>query len=204
MIPKWIFNDNEDKNFYVYAYLDPRKKGNFVYNNFVFSHEPFYVGKGCKTRYKPIHHMYSANTALVNKIRKIGMDNVIVSFELSSVTEKEAFSFEMFLTFYIGQKNEGKGPLLNLTNGGGGCSGRKLSVETRRKIGEKSKLKVNTVESNLKRSEALKGKFTGAKSSMFGVSPANKGKKMSAEFCQKLKDAWKKRKLSLKKEILNA
>lgn len=33
-------------DFYVYAYLDPRKLGKYQYNNFEFSYEPFYIGKG--------------------------------------------------------------------------------------------------------------------------------------------------------------
>lgn len=42
----------EDKRFYVYVYiyLDPRKQGNYKYENYFFDYEPFYVGKGCKNR----------------------------------------------------------------------------------------------------------------------------------------------------------
>ena len=37
-------------SFYVYAYLDPRKPGKFKYGEYEFTHEPFYIGKGTKSR----------------------------------------------------------------------------------------------------------------------------------------------------------
>jgi len=42
---------NKNKNrFYVYALLDPRKPGRYVYETWEFDHEPFYVGKGSGNR----------------------------------------------------------------------------------------------------------------------------------------------------------
>lgn len=46
------------KDFYVYVYLNPLKPGNFIYGNFTFAHEPFYVGKGALDRID--FHMYEA------------------------------------------------------------------------------------------------------------------------------------------------
>lgn len=40
----------EDRRFYVYLYLDPRKPGNYSYQiddkTYHFDYEPFYVGEG--------------------------------------------------------------------------------------------------------------------------------------------------------------
>ena len=59
--------------FYVYALLDPRKPGKFRYGKWVFSHEPFYVGKGHGTRYNS--HFIEVELGIknhkTNKIRKI-------------------------------------------------------------------------------------------------------------------------------------
>jgi hypothetical protein len=72
-------------NFYVYAYLDPRKPGKYVYGEYVFDYGPFYIGKGFDNRmyihltesinglkdFYKIHNLNAANMInVVNKKRK--------------------------------------------------------------------------------------------------------------------------------------
>ncbi len=72
--------ENTNK-FYVYIYLDPRKKGNFIYGEYEFNYEPFYVGKGSNNRC--YNHLLKSNlnnkdnlfkSNKIKKIIKLGYD----------------------------------------------------------------------------------------------------------------------------------
>jgi len=62
-----------DKRFYVYALLDPRKPGKYEYGDICFLYEPFYIGKGTGRRIR--NHYYTRNlipnTPKNRKIKKI-------------------------------------------------------------------------------------------------------------------------------------
>ena len=65
-------NLSSKTDFYVYIYLDPRKPGSFIYEEYVFGYEPFYAGKGRNYRYK--YHLWNnskSNSMLLGKIKKI-------------------------------------------------------------------------------------------------------------------------------------
>lgn len=100
------------KQFYTYMYSDPR------------SMVPFYVGKGHgKRAYKHLKCKNNGNLHLNNKIKQMLRESIQPLIEIAEVpSESEAFWFEADLIASIGRLDLGKGPLLNLTDGGEGCS----------------------------------------------------------------------------------
>lgn len=128
----------KDDKFYVYVYFDPRKSGIFVYEDFLFEYEPFYVGKGCGNQcYSHLTESYNnidlqrktnknRGTYKCNKIRKIKSEinsKPIIVKLYQNLQEVNAFDLEKRLIKIIGRFDLGKGPLTNLTDGGDGTSG---------------------------------------------------------------------------------
>jgi hypothetical protein len=146
----------KENKFYIYAYLDPRKPGKYMYGKYEFDYEPFYVGKG--SGYRLNNHLYesvqkkSSNKHKINKIKKINKElgvNPIVLKLIDGLSEDDAFNAEINYINSIGRLDISSGPLTNLTNGGGksfNCSeetkeklrkaniGKKLSSITKQKI----------------------------------------------------------------------
>jgi len=157
--------ENNENKFYVYAYLDPRKPGKYIYGEYSFYYEPFYIGKGFGNR-KNVHLNENKNNTTnrykFNKIQKIIREineNPIIILIEFNLTEKQSFILETKYIQTIGRLDFKVGPLTNLTNGGDGPSGQIHSEETRNKI-SKSKI--------------------GEKNPMFGKTPSDKTKqKMS-------------------------
>lgn len=113
-------------NFYVYVYLDPRKKGSYTYGKYSFEYEPFYVGKGKGNRYK--QHLLECslkyNNIKNNKIKLIiknGLNPIILKID-KNLTEQKALNLEEYLIKKIGRIKLNSGPLTNLTNGGEGTN----------------------------------------------------------------------------------
>lgn len=129
----------EENKFYVYAYLDPRKPGDYTYGDYKFKFEPFYIGKGKNKRCKC--HMTEASPNATNlcychkcnKIRKIIKKtgrNPIINRIKTNLSEELSFQLETELIKIIGRDNLGSGPLVNKTCGGyGGVSGYKFTEE---------------------------------------------------------------------------
>lgn len=110
--------------FYNYVYLDPRKPGEYVYEDLKFDFEPFYVGKGKEFRYLEHLKSDSRNLFRTNKIKKIvslgyDMKQFIVLLN-EGVTEQEAFEHEITLIQKIGRIISDEGPLTNFSPGGYG------------------------------------------------------------------------------------
>lgn len=124
--------------YYVYALLDPRKHGNFVYEKYVFEYEPFYIGKGKGKRFL-CHFCKSSlshKTRKNSKIKSI-LHNMrpITYILLENLSEEESYREEAKTINIIGRLDENSGPLTNNNFGGiGVMSGMKHTDEAKRKI----------------------------------------------------------------------
>lgn len=175
-------------NFYVYILKNP------------ITEIPFYVGKGTGRRaYRHEadvrlhdHHWNSMVLAEIRRILAASL-KVIVEFVQCDMDHDQAKLTERLIIAKIGRRNKKAGPLCNLTDGGEGSFGRvfKHSEETKEKIKLSCIGKKNSDESNIKRSMAMSGKHIGrvlSKEWIDKIAEANRGKKMSEEFRQNLKN----------------
>jgi hypothetical protein len=115
--------------YYVYAYLDPRKPGKFIYGNYCFEFEPFYIGKGkgqrlmkhvdfIKLRDMDVHNnQYKYN--IIKQILGAGLEPIIVKVE-EGLTNLTSLNLEKLIIESIGLRINGNGSLTNLTIGGTG------------------------------------------------------------------------------------
>ena len=123
--------------YYVYVYLDPRKSGDYIYDELKFDYEPFYVGKGKKDR--DIIHLtkcrYSKSGSYIfydklNKLLNLDIKPIILRIKEFDI-EEESLLFEKVVISKIGRMENG--PLVNLTDGGiGGDTFSSLSEEKKK------------------------------------------------------------------------
>ena len=140
-------------NFCVYIFLDTRKPGEYIYGDYIFSHQPIYVGKGVITRPKRHFHIYKkTNLRFHNKIKSIIEKGFKPIYNIISdgLNEKDAFNLEKNLISLIGRVENG-GILLNLSDGGEGQSGYVHTNITKEKI-------KNSIKNNKKWQEYVKSK----------------------------------------------
>lgn len=133
----------QTNKYYVYVYLDPRKPGKYIYGEYEFDHEPFYVGEGNGERKEA--HIKEAkgdkSSHKLNKIRsilRVGLSPIII-LQSSNLLEKDAKELEILMIKVIGRNDLKTGPLTNLTNGGDGASGVIYSKEMREKRSQQAK-----------------------------------------------------------------
>ena len=132
---------------YVYALLDPRKPGEFEYNvggAFVtFDFEPFYIGKGVRSRMlkheaharrfpEPKLREFKGNK--IRSIHRDGLSPIAVKI-IESLDDQESFDFESALIKVIGRFADG-GPLANYTLGGEGHRGYRATEATKERMRE--------------------------------------------------------------------
>jgi len=125
-------------NFYIYIYLDPRKKENYSYGSYKFEYEPFYVGKGKDERWKDTNRRNKYFKHKINKIKENGLEPIVVKIK-EDLTEENSFILESKLISLIGREDLNKGTLINFTNGGEGSIGHVVSEESRKLMSEKKK-----------------------------------------------------------------
>ena len=137
--------NNKNNKYYVYIYLDPRKNGNYNYDEYHFEYEPFYVGKGCGDRYK--QHLYNSRSETnkqkyirIKQIKEEYGKPVILKIQ-DNMLQKDAIELEIKIINLIGTlKNNGI--LLNIIDKIGypvSRKGRIVSEITRQRISQSKK-----------------------------------------------------------------
>lgn len=130
---------------------------------FVYEHwrpdrgECFYVGKGSREgRSRDFRNRTRWHHAVVAKLAKLGL-KVEVRIFASGLTEREAYDAERARIAYWRERGA---PLVNLTDGGEGESGRRTSKATRERMRAAAALRNQDPEYREKLSEATKRSWT--------------------------------------------
>ena len=120
------------RNYYVYIYLDPRKPGNYFYENQKFNFQLFYIGLGKNKR--DISHLKEAkdyykydfnrrnrlNKYKICILRLLERNNLkpIIIRVFENLSREEAGKIEIAIIAHWGRKNSKTGFLSNMTAGG--------------------------------------------------------------------------------------
>jgi hypothetical protein len=191
-------------DYYVYAYLDPRKPGKYVYDNIVFDFEPFYIGKGRGNRIlrglSDKNHCFKTNK--IKSIKSEGLTPIALKI-IERLSDEEVIVSEIYYIKKIGRADLKEGPLTNLTDGGDG-NRRFFSIETRQKISKAHQGKKLSIDTKNKIRESLTGRKLSEKSkqkisvSLKGRNTWMIGKHLSEDAKQKISNANKGRIMSIK------
>lgn len=184
------------KKYYVYALLDTRKSGVFVYGDHHFTHEPYYIGLGKGRRHKEHlfpsynkHYKYNPfKNSVTDKIRESGVEPESIKI-VSGLTIDEAKVLEVTLIETIGRRSENTGPLTNLTSGGDGLASYSHSEDAKKRIGNAHRGE-NHYNYGGTLSDEVKQKIS---ESLSGDKHPNFGRKWSAEVRTKMSEGAKNR-----------
>lgn len=153
-----LSSESTPNRYYVYAIYDSNDR-------------PRYVGKGCRNRLEG-NIRKSHNSRLAKIIAESGSG--LASRKLiQEISESEAFELEKFLIAEIGRMP--KGPLVNMTDGGDGVSGYKLTPAQLAAMSAARKGKPVSANARKVISEKLKGRSFSLAHRM-AISAAKKGK----------------------------
>ena len=119
-------------NYYIYVFLDVTKPGKYEYGELSFDYRPFYIGVSNTDTYyvrEEVHIKYARlkkdvcnnkyKMNIINRMLKKGMEPKSVRI-YENLSSDRAFELEKELIKKIGTKHEGKGPLVNIAEGGFG------------------------------------------------------------------------------------
>ena len=109
----------ENEKYYVYVYLDPRKKGEYIYGDYKFEYEPFYIGKGLGNRY--LKHLTETKDdtsnifkfRVISRLNKLGVIPIILKVAIN-LSESNAYKLETELIKIIGRRCDKSGCLTNI------------------------------------------------------------------------------------------
>jgi hypothetical protein len=150
------------------------------------TNEIFYIGIG-----KDEKRAYAKDKRNIHWKRIINKTDYEIEITHRDIIWEEACSIEKYLISFWGRKDLGQGTLVNLTDGGEGIVGQIFSNESRKKMSESTKGDKNPMYN--------KTIWLGKKHSDISIqkmSDAKKGKKLTEEHKQKMKQAWIIRKLN--------
>ena len=160
---------------YVYVYTDPSRN------------EPIYVGMGQKKR--AWYHLKRKDMhPFVQRLQKMVHAGVVpeITFLAQGIDEELADLVEVEAIAKFGRKDLGRGPLLNLTDGGDGL--KNVSEATRLKIGEASRNRApDSAETRAKKAEGSRKRvYTHSAETREKIRLKALGRKLSAEHKAKI------------------
>jgi LEM-3-like GIY-YIG domain/NUMOD3 motif len=160
---------------------DPRF---YIYVLFRETGVPFYVGKGQRDRWlnheKQAKDHYNPHMrAIIRNMHAAGLDIPKIKLH-EHLTEDVALAYEKALILAIGRRDKKTGPLVNLTDGGDGVSGKIFTQE------ERARMSANRLGKKLRRTPEWRANITAAARNRspewrVKLSIIRKGKKNSPE-----------------------
>lgn len=153
-----------------------------IYKYTNLTNNKIYIGQTVNEKKRTYQHLYASRTYFDRALKKYGITNfkyeIIVKIETNSIEslKNNLNYFEKFYISYYDSYNSG----YNLTQGGDGCVGRKVSEDTKKKMSKDWHIhhdKQFTDEFKNKISNTLKGNIPWNKGKKMKKAPWNKGKK---------------------------